>query len=472
MKITVINSYDEYVSYVENYKNRYYFRGQANTEWDIVPSLFRNKDLLRIEAKTIRDEVAVSKMDVIPTVFKLQHYGTPTRICDLTVSPLSALFFSTEDHNQQSKDGVVYVIDKTKSTPFQSREIDVFSKAMVSDDLKVSALTMEFLNTEEVKTILSQNYIIKYDFRFSYTNSRAILQGGTALLFGFTCEGDDILPMGHCCIDNLIVEKIIIPSSIKNKVATRLERIGFTQSILYQTFESAVTSCDFNLTQEKFDLYRRADFNKIVANYRVDNIAFNRGELAKRISHIYDKLFYEYGFNARIWLYFYFDENDLVESNFICRTEWKKDSPFIVKWTKDYYMRRMSYINEQISRNEVIDKFASLIEEVNVAYKEINDCVSERNYSLEALIKEIEKHKIQVKDSSHKVDDIAKGNFEIERYSEAAYSYIKDVERLIDEMLLYHSRGEKEQFLRYWCQALLEDCQKAKFKLDEIVASL
>ena len=474
MKITVINSYDEYVSYVENYKNRYYFRGQANTEWDIDPTLFRKeyKDLLDKEAKTIRDEVAVSKMDVIPTVFKLRHYGTPTRICDLTVSPLSALFFSTEDRDQQNKDGVVYVFDKTKSTSFQSREMDVFSKAMISNDLKVSELTTDFLTAEEVRKILSQNYIIEYDFRFSYTNSRAILQGGTALLFGFTCKGDDILPIGHSCIDNLIVEKIIIPVTIKNEVVAKLEKIGFTKHILYQTFERAFTSYDFNITREKFDLYRRAGFNKIVANYKVDNISVNREELAKWIFHIYDKLFHKYGLNARIWLYFYYDENDLVEGNFICITEWERNTPFKIKWTKDYYMKRMSYINEQISSKEVIDRFSSLIEEVNVAYKKINACVSESNYSLKALINEIEKHKIQVKESSHKVDEITKGNFEIERYSEAAYSYIKDVERLIDEMLLYHGRGEKEQFLRYWCQVLLEDCQKAKFKLDEIVASL
>ena len=38
MKITIINSFEEYVTYTENYKNRYYFRGQSNIEWDITPS--------------------------------------------------------------------------------------------------------------------------------------------------------------------------------------------------------------------------------------------------------------------------------------------------------------------------------------------------------------------------------------------------------------------------------------------------
>ena len=75
MKITIINSFEEYVAYTENYKNRYYFRGQSNIEWDITPSLFRNKDLIPSETETIKKEMESSKMNTISSMLKLQHYG-------------------------------------------------------------------------------------------------------------------------------------------------------------------------------------------------------------------------------------------------------------------------------------------------------------------------------------------------------------------------------------------------------------
>jgi hypothetical protein len=61
------------------------------------------------------------------------------------------------------------------------------------------------------------------------------------------------------------------------------------------------------------------------------------------------------------------------------------------------------------------------------------------------LIDIIEFHKEQVKEISYSIDDFPKGNAKIEKFANAACDYIKEVERLINDMLLYSSRGEKEQ---------------------------
>jgi hypothetical protein len=468
MKYTEINSYEEYVAYTETYKNKYYFRGQANKGWNIVPSLFRNSNDLSKELETIKEEISNSGMDVISTLFKLQHYGTPTRICDLTISPLSALFFSIEDNKQKNEDGVVYVIDKARSVTFHSLEIEVFSEALTTDNLSVPALANDCITANDIKTILEQNYIIQYDYRFSYSNPRAILQGGTALLFGFCFEENQINRVGTCNIDDIIMEKIIVPAHIKNEITEKLEEIGFTKDTLYQTFENSANSSNFSLTQVNIDLHRRAGFNKIVANYQIDKISFNRDELTKRISDIYVNLFSIYGSNARIWLYFYLDENDLVDGNFICRTEWSEDHPYTIKWTKDYYINRMRYINEQISPEEIISSFTSLVGVVSSAYNEIIKIVLQDNYHIDLLFSKIEQYKKSVKKCSCNADDIGKGNVIVEQYSQAAYMFIKDVERLIDDILFYKDKGMNERFLRYWCEALLKDCTKSKDNFEVI----
>lgn len=156
----------------------------------------------------------------------------------------------------------------------------------------------------------------------------------------------------------------------------------------------------------------------------------------------------------------------MTEGNFIGRTEWHQDCPYTIKWTNNYFTRRFSYINEQASEQEIIGKFSNLIQMINPALDDISYFVSNKVYSIDDLVDKIQSYKKQVKIASFKSDDIPKGNCDIEKFSNAAYAYIKDVERLIDDMLLYSSRGEKEQFLKYWVKVLIKDCKNSKERLE------
>jgi hypothetical protein len=386
MKINTINSFEEYVNYTEKYKNKFYFRGQANKNWNIIPSLFRKPELVHNEYKSIIKEMSESGLDAISSVFKLQHYGTPTRICDLTISPLSALYFSTEDQDQDSEDGVIFIFDKERAIPCNRYELDIFSRALITSDLNLNALANEAEDLEEIKSILRKNYIIQYDYQFSYSNRRAILQGGTALLFGFSIDEGFINRIGECKLDDIIVEKIIVPSGIKNVIKKRLAEIGFTKEILYHKFENNSFPNDFNVICEDLVLNQRAYFNKINAKYRVDTVHFDRDKLVFQIKNIYQQLFDTYGYNARIWTYFYYDENDIVEANWICRTEWKESNPCNIVWNNNYFINRMRYINEQISQNEILERYSPLIAEVSSFYNEICEIISHEDYSISLIV--------------------------------------------------------------------------------------
>ena len=469
MKTTIINSFEEYVAYTENYKNRYYFRGQSNIEWDITPSLFRNKDLIPSETETIKKEMESSKMNTISSMLKLQHYGCPTRICDLTISPLSALFFSIDGESNDKMDGVVYVLNKTDAISFEGLEINLFSKVLTDNCINIEDLGNEYLSVAKIEEILSQNYIIQYDYMFSYTNQRAILQGGTGIIFGFNCNNGIISPVGRKGVDLLINEKIIIPHEIKNEICEKLRNLGFIHDVMYQVFENSKVSSNFVLKQTKFKLSDRFEFNKIVAEYQISSIYFDRDELVKQINNIYNKLCSRYGLNAHIYLYIYFDENDLVEGNYICRTVWTEDNLYTLRWTKDYYLKRFRYINEQVSEQEVIEKFIESVKAVDPAFDEILQCVLDKSYQLDYLIDIIQFHKVKLNKISYSIDDFPKGNSKIEKFANVASDYIKEVEHLINEIILYSSRGEKEQFLRYWIEVLIKDCKKSKDRLEQHV---
>jgi hypothetical protein len=119
MKTKEIRSLDEYIEYTDEFKGKNYFRGQANSLWNITPYISRTSLSLSVSdeqdaiAKSIEEDRNQHRLVRIPkqleALFKLQHYGTPTRICDLTISNLCALFFAVSSDNND--DGAVYIID-------------------------------------------------------------------------------------------------------------------------------------------------------------------------------------------------------------------------------------------------------------------------------------------------------------------------------------------------------------------------
>ena len=76
-----------------------FFRGKSNKAWDIRPSIFRDS-LISVEHKIIQTAMARVPQEFrdclssFEELTKLQHYGLPTRLLDITLNPLVALYFA------------------------------------------------------------------------------------------------------------------------------------------------------------------------------------------------------------------------------------------------------------------------------------------------------------------------------------------------------------------------------------------
>jgi hypothetical protein len=150
MKIEEPSSLEDFLKifakYYSNLDN--FYRGQADSEWDITPGIVRNKkiknfnDLLETEIKLIEEfkrYISGNKLELlIPEVnnydkswvvlMAAQHYGLPTRLIDFTFDKYIALLFAVADVQHLNKDGAFIIyenpMEKVKDFSIFRKQID------------------------------------------------------------------------------------------------------------------------------------------------------------------------------------------------------------------------------------------------------------------------------------------------------------------------------------------------------------
>jgi len=97
--------------------NVVWFRGQAKKNWELVPSLARNRKHLKAENALIKrfKQNAIPHLDADlreewEWMFLMQHHRASTRLLDWSESPLAALYFAVTDQQIRS-DGAVWCLD-------------------------------------------------------------------------------------------------------------------------------------------------------------------------------------------------------------------------------------------------------------------------------------------------------------------------------------------------------------------------
>lgn len=232
-----------------------FFRGHADSEWKLLPSVFRNPDL-DLERRVLLDfkQVSVAEMDyqskIENILVEMQHCGIPTRLLDWTLNAMVALFFACQ-HNINKKgeetDGCVYCLNPWKAYHIITSRIECQHSQMM-DILKESRMKLaQGWTFRDISNYINLKY--KYEIEWEalrapipcigrYMVNRVQSQKGAFLIWG---DGDahSFAPGLHVTLDRYvdydecIKEPFVIPVGEKKSIIDFLRKLDITNFTLY-----------------------------------------------------------------------------------------------------------------------------------------------------------------------------------------------------------------------------------------------
>lgn len=251
----------------------FFYRGQTQESYNLVPYALRSKqygkeDRYWHEIQKLRenDFAQKSHLDKLST---MQHYSFPTRMMDVSSSPLTALFFAcyslTKDAENFSNNGAVYVYaQKTKKVKYFNSDTALILACLPKFNEEDKKLIYEIckkcrgkLNshwlTGKRRNVVERLYfeirserpafsqkikckdLLKPLFvRPNDSNQRIQRQNGAFIIAGLTKDADDAIEQ----MKQLKPYKIIIPYGMKKKILKELELLNLNRATLLPDLEN------------------------------------------------------------------------------------------------------------------------------------------------------------------------------------------------------------------------------------------
>lgn len=226
-----------------------FYRGQSNSEFSLTPAVFRN-GLLEKEHKLIKDLLLNSPAEFnniqnnLERLIKMQHYGLPTRLLDITSNPLVALFFACNQN--PNKDGELFIF-----YDYIQRANDINSKCIVelteytgsSERQMIGFLSDRGFNNLELGKLTTTTHIL---IEAPKNNERIKRQQGAFLLVGlcgqagsnpYQKERFDLKPLLTRDMGDDVKRTICIPKEHKQQLLQELEILGISHAFLFPELE-------------------------------------------------------------------------------------------------------------------------------------------------------------------------------------------------------------------------------------------
>ena len=260
--LSSVSSINTYISSLKRKTGTLFFRGHADPNYILRPSIMRNLHLSQNESRIYHELIINCPDDFerchthLEKLVKMQHYGLPTRLLDITRNPLVALYFACESNpesygelilispaNHEIKYPQSDTVSMLASLPvFPYEKQQEFGRLAADPTVsecefnkKASRLIHEVrlekpaFQSEIKKDDLISNFIV-YALK---NNNRIVKQDGAFILCG--------LPVGERSLEEFRYrengKKAVILFNEKKKLLEQLETFSINRATLFPEIE-------------------------------------------------------------------------------------------------------------------------------------------------------------------------------------------------------------------------------------------
>ena len=238
------------------------YRGQSNLDFDVTLSVFRES--LLSKEHTLINELLLRMPNEFANVsgpleclVKMQHYGLPTRLLDVTTNPLVALYFACISNEEN--DGEVLVLCENMEHPdsFDVKRISALANYNGSTENQMISFLQERnllpkdREAQGISTELKNTRSRKYIAVATPMNNERIKRQQGAFLIAGVPEIEGSNPFGKCPFnikpllskveDDGLKWSISVPKERKPILLQELDALGINRGFLFPELEHQAT---------------------------------------------------------------------------------------------------------------------------------------------------------------------------------------------------------------------------------------
>lgn len=235
-KIKKISSYSEYVDLLQGRGDVFVFRGQANSDFVLIPSGLRGEHIKEADSQMFKfvDEMKNSfGFDELTCIEIAQHFALPTRMLDFSYSFDVALFFACHDAKGKYDDfdGKVFIFNKSKYERIL-KEKNKLSSQVIRNNKFLYEWLQKYIDKEST-LVVDEGIDMPIFIDATQQFDRLYMQKGLFLLWGKDeCPFEAILKNESIDLNDFI-DTIVIKKDAKPIILAELAKKNICEDTLY-----------------------------------------------------------------------------------------------------------------------------------------------------------------------------------------------------------------------------------------------